>query len=449
MNDATRHPVAIIGGGPAGLTAANFLHRHRVPFIVYEAGKKVAGLAASFHDEDGFTYDFGAHFINNRLAAAVGIGAQCRDVRYYGESVLIHDKTYSYPFGLLRSPRYAGSGVLSRVKPHNQTRINSSASEWFRAQYGNALANEVAIPLLEAWSGAPASELAASVGNKLQNTIGQTILLKAASKLTNRAVGCGYSHVFPENPNVWHVYPNGGVGLICQKLAEGLEDSIRLESPVEAVLVDQGKVVAVRSKGEEQPVSAVVSTAPCNVLSKMIKGSDALKCWAEFRYRPMTFINLRLEGRYLLKDTVVWTPEQHFTFFRLTETPISMPWLAPEGKTLITVDIGCEKGDRIWAMDEEELGELCLRELQELIPDIRRRYLGCQVMRTPVAYPVYLNQYEEVRLKMENSTGIEGLYTIGRNGEFSHALMEDVYWHTQSKMRKLLSQQFEAVSMSA
>jgi protoporphyrinogen/coproporphyrinogen III oxidase len=448
MNYAAKSPIAIIGGGPAGLTAAAFLHRHRVPFILYEAGKRVAGLAASFHDDDGFTYDFGAHFINNRLAAAVGIGSQCRDVKYYGESVLMYNKTYGYPFGLMQSPRYAGSGMASKVMPKSRRQTHSSAAAWFRSQYGDALANDVAIPLLEAWSGAGADELAASVGDKLQNTIFQTLMLKAASKYTGRAVGCGYSHAFPESSNVWHVYPEGGVGLICQKLAQGLEDKIKLESPVEAVLVDEGRVVAVRSQGKETPVSAVISTAPCNILSKMVQGTDVLKQWARFRYRPMTFVNLRFEGRNLLKDTVVWTPEQHFTFFRLTETPISMPWLAPEGKTLITADIGCEKGDRIWTMDDETIGELCIQEMQELIPDVRRRYLGCQVMRTPVAYPVYLNEYEDVRLAMEHSTGVEGLYTIGRNGEFTHALMEDVYWHTQDKMRDMLLRQSGAVAMA-
>jgi protoporphyrinogen/coproporphyrinogen III oxidase len=444
MNPTTKHPIAIIGGGPAGLTAAAFLKRNQVPFILYEAGKRVAGLAASFHDDSGFTYDFGAHFINNRLAAAIGIGAQCRDVKYYGESVLMRNKTYGYPFGLLQSPRYAASGLIRRLTPKRRSQTHSSAAAWFRSQYGDALANDVAIPLLEDWSGAPAEALAASVGDKLQNTIAQTLLLKTASKVTGRAVGCGYSHAFPESSHIWHVHPEGGVGLICQKLAEGLENDIHLESPVEAVLVDDGRVVAVRSKGKEQPVSAVISTAPCNILAKMVQGSDVLKRWAEFRYRPMTFVNLRLEGRNLLKDTVIWTPESHFTFFRLTETPMSMPWMAPEGKTLITVDIGCEKGDRIWTMDDETIGELCVQELQELIPDVRRRYLGCQVMRTPVAYPVYLNEYEDVRLAMEHTTGIEGLHTIGRNGEFSHALMEDVYWETQNKMRNLIRQQLES-----
>ncbi len=438
MNYSNVRPVAIIGGGPAGLTAASFLRRHQVPFVLYEAGPKVAGLATSFHDTDGYTYDFGAHFINNRLAAAVGISAQCRDVLYYGESVLIRGKTYGYPFGLLQSPRYAASGLASRLQPRSPQQINRSAAAWFQANYGSALADEVAIPLLEAWSGAAATDLAASVGNKLQNTIGQTLMLKAASTLTGRAVGCGYSHSFPESANVWHVYPTGGIGLLCQKLAAPVADAIRLESPVEGIMVEDGRVVAVRSLGQDQPVSAVVSTAPCNILAKMVKGTDALQPLAQFRYRPMVFVNLRMEGRNLLKDTVIWTPESHFTFFRLTETPISMPWLAPDGKTLITVDIGCEKGDRLWSMDDEALGELCIQELQEIIPDARRRYQGCRVLRAPAAYPVYLNEYEDVRLKLEYSTGVEGLYTIGRNGEFSHALMEDVYWKTQDKMRDML-----------
>jgi protoporphyrinogen/coproporphyrinogen III oxidase len=433
-------PIAIVGGGPAGLTAAAFLRRHQVPFILYEAGQKIAGLAASFHDTDGFTYDFGAHFITNRLAAAVGIGAQCRDVRYYGESVLVRGKTYSYPFGLLQNPRYFASGVASKLLPVNAERVNSSAAAWFRANYGRSLANEIAIPLLEAWSGAPASELAASVGSKLQNTIWQTLKLKAASRRTGRAVACGYSHEVPENSHVWHVYPEGGVGLLCQKLAAGLEDAIQLESPMSGILVADGRVEAVQVNGQEQPVSAVLSTAPCHILAKMVKGSDALQPLSRFRYRPMTFVNLRFEGRGLLKDTVVWTPESEFLFFRLTETTLSMPWLAPAGKTLVTVDIGCEVGDEIWTMDDESLGKLCVEQLKPIIPHAAQLYRGCRVLRTPIAYPVYLNEYESDRLQLEQSTGIAGLYTIGRNGEFSHSLMEDVYWRTQRKLLQLLQQ---------
>ena len=80
----------------AGLTAATFLRRHGVPVRVYEAGKQIAGLARSERDPDGFTYDFGAHFITNRLAAAVGCSAICRDMPRYGETVWLRGRGYSF-----------------------------------------------------------------------------------------------------------------------------------------------------------------------------------------------------------------------------------------------------------------------------------------------------------------------------------------------------------------
>jgi protoporphyrinogen oxidase len=296
----------------------------------------------------------------------------------------------------------------------------------------------VAIPLLEAWSGAPASELAPSVADKLQNGIAHTLFLKLASRVQGRAVAIGYSHEMPENPRVWHVYPEGGVSLLCERLAAEVRDAIRLESPVESIVVDGERAVAVRVGGRDQEVSAVVSTAPAHLLAKLVRGTDTLAHLARFRYRPMTFVNMRFEGRGLLPDTVLWTPEARYPFFRLTETALSMPWLAPAGKTMLTADIGCEVGDEIWRMADPELGELCLEHLAAIISGAHRRYLGCRVLRTPIAYPVFLNAYEEERQQLGRGTGIAGLYSVGRNGEFAHILMEDVYWRTLAATRRLV-----------
>ena len=436
----TKKPVAIIGAGIAGLTAANFLKRNGVPFVLYEGGKKIAGLATSFKDADGFTYDFGAHFITNRLAEAIGVGAECRLVKHYGEAVWLKGKTYNYPFGLMTIPRMSWSWVAQQVKSLRNGHTPGSAAEWFHKRYGSALADEVALPLLEAWSGAPAENLSPAVGDGLfGGSIAKTLYLKTAARLTGRAVACGYNREKPENPGVWHVYPNEGVSTLCEKLAEGLEDCIKLESPVEAIFVENEKVVSVRVKGEIHEVSAVISTAPANILAKLVKGTSALQSASQFRYRPMVFINMRFEGRGLLPDTVMWFPEKEFPFFRLTEAPLSMPWLAPEGKTIITVDIGCQKDDEIWSMDEQKLAELCLQHLTAIIPDAKERFIGSNVLRTQIAYPVFLNEYEPERQNFEHSTNIENLLSVGRNGEFSHMFMEDVYWRTLRKVRRLMN----------
>lgn len=437
MSDA--RSVAVIGAGIAGLTAANFLRRNGVPVVLFEAGPRIAGMAASFKSPDGFSYDFGAHFITNRLAAAIGVGAQCRNVRHYGEVVLLEGRSYGYPFGLFKVPRFVGSAIATRLTRGKSGTAAGSAGDWCRSTYGAALANEVALPLLEAWSGVPADELAAAVGEKLNHGVFYTAFLKAMSHWSGLAISNGYCQEMPENPSVWHVYPEGGVALLCERLAADLTDVIELESPVEKIHVVAGKAVALRVKGRDRDVAAVVSTAPCPILAKMVSGTDALVPMQRFRYRPAVVVNLRFDCRGMLPDTVLWTAEPSFPFFRLTETPLSMPWLAPDGKTLITADLGCELGDPVWSMDDEALGESCLAGIAAIYPSARGFYMGCRVLRTPIAYPVFLKDYEADRQRFEQGTGIEGLYSIGRNGTFAHMLMEDVYWRTLKTCRDIVS----------
>jgi hypothetical protein len=63
--------LARIRGGPDG---RGLSPPDNVPVVLYEASKRISGLAASSYDDEGFSYDFGAHFVTNRLAAAIGIG---------------------------------------------------------------------------------------------------------------------------------------------------------------------------------------------------------------------------------------------------------------------------------------------------------------------------------------------------------------------------------------
>ena len=423
-------PIAIIGGGLAGLTAANHLRQHGVPVVLFEAGPKVSGLAQSHMDSDGFSLDVGAHFISNRLAGSVGIGGQSRLVKYYGESVWLRGKTYTYPLGLAAVPRFATAAVLSRLSKRS---AHDAAAE-FTSRYGEALAREVAIPITEAWSGASARDLSPEVVSKLQHGVLKVAALKRAARKSGRAVCSGYSQTLPEHSGVWHVYPEGGVTTVCERLANPVVDAIRLECPAEKVYIENNHAVGVRAGGRDYEVSGVVSTAPCPPLARMIAGSSALEEISRFRYRPMVFVNLRFSRRAILPDTVLWTPGRDVPFFRLTETTISMPWLAPEGKAIITADIGCETTSAVWTMDPERLGQLCLDSLEEIRPGAKSSYIGCRVLKTAVAYPVFLLSYEDARRKWQRSTGISGLWSVGRNGEFAHLLMEDVYWRTKWKM---------------
>lgn len=421
-------PVAVLGAGIAGLTAARTLSRAGRPVVLYEASAHPAGLAAG-RSEDGWHLDTGAHFVTNRLARELGAAELCRPVDRYGEVVWLRGKAVGYPLGLLAQPAYVASALQARLHRGGRPR---TAAAWFRGQYGARLADEVALPLLEAWSGLPADELAASVGEKIPGSLAGTLWLSAAKRVTHRPVAVGYCGSRPESARVWHVYPrSGGVAALLRPSAEELGDRIKLESPVQSVVVEDGAVRAVRVGGEEQEVSGVVSSAPAPVLPRLVEGSAALEPLRALTFRPMTFVTLRFEGRGLLPDVVTWTPEADAPYFRLTETPLATPWLAPEGKTQITADIGCAVGDATWTATPEELAERCLAHLVQVIPDARQRLLGVQVQRSPIAYPVFALSTEPVRQQLERGTGVRGLLSVGRNGAFGHLLMEDVYWRTR------------------
>jgi protoporphyrinogen oxidase len=291
------------------------------------------------------------------------------------------------------------------------------------------------LPLVEAWSGAPADELAASVGDKIPGGVAQTLALRAAARATKRAVAIGYCLEQPQSSAVFHVYPEEGVSALARSVAEGLGDVVRTSTPVVGIDVSDGRVTGVRTAGGTLEADLVVSTAPVNLLPRLVSGTDVLAPYAAFRFRPMVFVNLKLDGADLLPDVVVWVPHGA-PYFRLTEATRSMPWLAPEGRTSILCDIGAEVGDEHWSMTDDELAELCLAHLEELVPDVRARYLGVHVSRLKIAYPVFRREYEADRRRLATGTGVDGLMSVGRNGEFDHILMEDVYWRTVRRIER-------------
>lgn len=429
-------PVAIVGGGLAGLVAAMELRGRGQRVRLFEAASEVGGLARTMVDDDGFSYDFGAHFITNRLADQLAASHLCRTVAQYGEDVVIDDKVYRYPYGLARRADFVRSFVAQQMR--RDRKVPQSARDVLIERFGEALTEAVAQPLIEAWSGAEGDRLAPAVVDKFDEGVLKTLYLKAAGKITGRAVTIGYTRERPSSVRVYHVYPRGGLGSLMAYVAERLRSVIELESRVQAIYVTGARVTGIRVNDEDISVKAVVSTAPVHVLPKLVVGSDLLDGYAQFRYRPMISVNLRMKGRGLLTNTVQWFPGAATPYFRLTEASLSMPWLAPEGKTIVTADIGAFVGDEMWSMDDADLAALCLDHVAATVPGAKERFLGSRVVRIPLAYPIFLNAYESVRQAFEGGLPIDGLVTVGRNGEFAHILMEDVYWRTRKRIGALV-----------
>ena len=67
-SDAPRGGVAVIGAGPAGLTAAYELGRSDIPAVVYEAADMVGGISRTVQ-RDGWRFDIGGHRFFTKVPA--------------------------------------------------------------------------------------------------------------------------------------------------------------------------------------------------------------------------------------------------------------------------------------------------------------------------------------------------------------------------------------------
>jgi protoporphyrinogen oxidase len=296
---------------------------------------------------------------------------------------------------------------------------------------------------VEKWSGVDAAHLAEAVASKIPSSIGETVWLKVARKAFRRPVAIGYTRSQPQSAGVWHVFARDGIAELCRALMAALpEGMVRTSCPVTRITVDGGsgqrRVTGVEGPWGSLPADLVMTTAPANVLPHLVPDAPEIAELSRLRYRPMVFVNLKLEGRGILPDTVLWMPQRDQPFFRLTDTTDAMPTTAPAGHSVICVDYGAQVGDEVWEADEETLIASTTEHLRSVLPEVARRVHGGFVQRIKAAYPVYDLAYEDVRQHFEtHGAGIAGLESIGRNGEFGHLLMEDVYWRTRWRVQGL------------
>ena len=318
--------------------------------------------------------------------------------------------------------------------------VVESAADAFRGQYGNALADDIAIPLVEAWSGISADQISKDAVAKLPDNYLTLLWVSLVAAVCKRPIAIGYCREKPLSIDLLHVYPKDGLGAMIQKLAGEVEENISLQSPVEKVVVEKGNVKEVWVCGKPVETETVFSSMPVNYLGKSVVGTNALSYLERFRYRPMIFVNLSFDKENILPNVVLWTPDKELPFFRLSEATQAVPGLSPQGKTTITADIGVSCEDRFWNMSDDEVTKICLDKLEGMMPGVRQHFIKSRLFRTKNAYSIFNREYENERQKFAQTTGVGGLYSIGRNGEFEHLLMEDIYWRTMKKVGEFLWQ---------
>lgn len=102
--------------------------------------------------------------------------------------------------------------------------------------------------------------------------------------------------------------------------------------------------------------------------------------------------------------------------------------MAPEGQTVIVLELPCYNDDAVWRMQESELRTEVWEALQRVKPLSQTEVLHYQVYRLPFAYPVLEVGFEEsvARLVAYFET-FENLYLTGRSSLFRYLHLHDLF----------------------
>jgi protoporphyrinogen oxidase len=400
----------VLGAGISGIGAARVLAEEGFKTIVMEQESEVGGNARTFK-RDGFLYDLGPHFPAAGLAKALDLRGSCRDLSDF-EAIWIQGKSYRYPLGLLKNAGFLTTvgkaylkGLLSKSEAQRDT-----LEHYLEDAFGVKFFIEVLKPLVEKWAGVPVSQLSSAVVTRLDppslEVLHHHLIIAVARK---------DSH--------W-VYPDRGIGWMCQEAARGLD--VRTNSRVVRLVVERDKVRCVEIQGGRffEP-KAVISTLPLDTLVKI--APELSLDFGTFRYRALVLLYLRFRCERLSNRAWYWLPEPSCPFYRISEMKVIRNSYAPAAETLLTVEIPCQVDDEVWAATCDTLLEQCLPWIEKIFPRARGRFKEAWVHKLTHAYPIFHNEYEHKRRLIGHRTPIGNLFFAGRYGLFRYMLMEECF----------------------
>jgi protoporphyrinogen oxidase len=418
-------PVAVLGAGPAGLTAAYRLVQRGLPVVVFEVGEEVGGLARTVV-RDGYRFDLGGHrfFTKSEEVEALWkelLGPELL-VRPRLSRIYWRGRFIEYPLrpadvfakvGPLEVTRSLGSYARARLRRGGE---QETYEEWVSSRFGRRLFELFFKTYTEKVWGVGTDELRAEwAAQRIAD-------LSIWSALRNALPGGGGDT--PKSLIEQFHYPRLGPGQMWEEMARRVEaggGEIRLAAPVEGLDHAGGRVTAVRAGGERVAVASVISSIPLRTtvgVAEPAPPRQVTDAAAGLRYRDFLTVALPIEGESPFPDNWVYVHDPRARVGRIQNFRAWSPWMTPDPRrSCLGLEYFCFEGDDLWASRDEELVELGRREVAALGLVDADRVAGGHVVRVPKAYPVYDAEYagrvERIRGWLE---GFSNLQQIGRNG---------------------------------
>jgi protoporphyrinogen oxidase len=407
--------VAIVGAGPAGLTAGYVLAKAGKRVAIIEKDPTCVGGISRAVALDGYRFDLGGRHLSPESLAVAELWneilpggftehSRTRRIRYEG-------KLYSCPprgfealrgLGVWRSAACMMSYAGARLFPIRDVR---SVTDWTSNRFGRKLHALFFKPYAEKVWGMPCDQLSADWA--AQRLSGLSLRGAAADVLLRPRRGAG---------TMWEaardrIVERGGVVLMGHSLKQLASDG-------------QGgwRMTATGPDGEAViTASHAISSAPMRELAARLYPLPVSMIEASrLKYRDLVTVALTLRSDHPISDTCIYVNDSKVQAGRAQILAAGSPETAPDERiACIALEYFCGEGDALWSMRDERLIELARRELDVLglVPP-RGEMIGAAVVRQEKAYPVYDRGYAArvEAMRRELASNHPTLHLVGRTG---------------------------------
>ena len=430
--------VAIIGAGPAGLTAGYMLSKEDVNVVVLEADPVYVGGISRTVTYNGFHFDIGGHRFFSKSKAVEDLWTEILPndmlVRPRSSRIFYGGKFFSYPLkpfeallqlGVFRSTFCVLSWLKARLFPVQNPR---NFEEWVSNQFGKRLFNTFFKSYTEKVWGMSCKEISAdwaaqrirglSLGSAIKNALIPQRYNGDRSKVIKTLI-----HSFR--------YPRRGPGMmweVCAEKMKALGGQLEMGCRVTRCSYDEASgswmVKYKNPLGESHTLEAehIISSAPmreliCGLSPAM---SDRTRHAAEsLKYRDFITVMLILKDRRMFDDNWIYIHDPSVKVGRVQNFRSWSPEMVPEpDKVCYGLEYFCFEGDGLWESSDSDLIGLARRELVQIGLAKEGDFIDGCVVRQKKAYPVYDDDYARhvATIRQELETRYPNLHLVGRNG---------------------------------